>query len=47
VSGGATAIFGPDVAQGLEMSSSTVEAIWVLARGPGDEEPRPPVAATA
>ena len=47
VSGGALALYGPDVAQGLEMSSSVVEAIWVLARGPGDEEPRPPVAAMA
>lgn len=29
--------FGPAVSRGLETAASVVEAIWVLARGPGDE----------
>ncbi len=29
--------FGPAVAQGVDTASSVIEAIWVLARGPGDE----------
>lgn len=44
---GAESIYGPDVAQGLEASSSVIEAIWVLARGPEDEESTTRAAATA
>jgi putative two-component system response regulator len=33
----APARFGPDVAEALASAGSVVEALWVLARGPGDE----------
>lgn len=38
VTGDARMYYGPEVAEGLDAAFSVVEAIWVLARGPGDTD---------